>query len=62
MLNDKALITLRQILRILVEGGNNTSEFLSLASQHTKLEVPSYEEIVDLYKLTILEIGERGRS
>lgn len=42
---------LLNLLRTLVEGGNNTSEFLSLARQNLpKLEVPTYEDVIELYK------------
>ena len=41
---------LLNLLRLLVEGGDNTSEFLSLAGQYTSLDIPSYEDIVKLYK------------
>lgn len=46
-LRQRALI---KILRVLVEGKDNTREFLSNARQNTDLDVPDYEEIVDLHK------------
>lgn len=45
--------TLLNILRLLVEGGDNTSEFLSLASQYTKLDVPSQGDIIKLYEAVV---------
>lgn len=42
--------TLLNLLRLLVEGDNNTQEFLSLAGQYTEIDIPSYEAIIELYK------------
>jgi hypothetical protein len=37
------------MLRTLVEAKDNTRELLSMAEDHLDLEVPTYEEIIDLY-------------
>ncbi len=42
--------TLVKLLLVLIEGEDNTKEFLSVANQNLDIEVPEYKEIVDLYK------------
>jgi len=42
-----------KLLRVFVEGKDNTREFLefiSTAEQYKDLDIPTYDEIVDLYK------------
>jgi hypothetical protein len=41
--------TLMDIMKVLIEGKDNTREFLSMARQHLDMEVPTYEDLVKLY-------------